>query len=146
MMRMSPSERNAEDIRRLKARAARRGLSPGPGAYSPQDANKTSLKLSGHAAFRSSSDRIVSNLLKDKGDPGSYEPQIYLSLVRQASTSWNKSASGECAPRRHERLPRPCLTRDATRACWPRLSPTARPCDGRGQDCLWRDRGAESRL
>ena len=32
-------------------------------------------------------------LLKDKGDPGDYEPQIYLSLSRHAQQSFNRSAS-----------------------------------------------------
>ena len=92
-MAMSPSQRNAEDIKRLKARAARRGLTPGPGSYSPERQSSSSTDLSGHFAFRSSTQRIKVNFLNDTGDPGEYDAQLYLSLVKQASTSWNKSAT-----------------------------------------------------
>ena len=103
-MQMSPSQRGAEDSKRLKARSARRGLSPGPGAYSPQQIGSTSRELSGHYAFRSSVERTVSNLLKESGDPGAYEPQVYLSLMRQATMSWNKTASGAQTATRPQRL------------------------------------------
>ena len=92
----SPSQRNAADIKRLKARAARRGLySPGPGAYSPE--KELWRKVTNSAAFRSSSAQTTSNLIKDQGDPGAYEPHIFLSLAKQASSSWNRRVTGACA-------------------------------------------------
>ena len=98
MMQMSPSQRSAEDIQRLKARAAKRGLSPGPGAYSPQAPGSIAANY-GLYAFKSSVQRIVNTQVnREQGDPGSYEPQIYLSLVRQATSSCSKSAAGETPP------------------------------------------------
>jgi hypothetical protein len=98
-MKMSPSQRSSEDMKRLKARAARRGLSPGPGAYDPRMIGSTSLDLTGHFAFRSMAKRgdPMGYMLNEQGDPGAYDSQIYLSLARQASSSWNSSATSACA-------------------------------------------------
>jgi hypothetical protein len=90
-MSMSPTQREKADTKRLNARMAKRNLSPGPAHYSPQRATSTSRDLAGHAAFRSGIERTSSHLLKDKGDPGSYDAHVYLSLVRQALSSFAKS-------------------------------------------------------
>ena len=89
---MSPSQREKIDRKREEARAAKRGTSPGPAHYDPHPVRSTSEKLSGHFAFRSSSKQRMSHLLKDKGDPGAYEPAVYLSLATQATSSHSKSS------------------------------------------------------
>ena len=53
--------------------------------------------MTNSAAFRSSSAQTTSNLIKDQGDPGAYEPHIFLSLAKQASSSWNRRVTGACA-------------------------------------------------
>ena len=52
MLQMSPSQRGVEDGKRLNARWARRGHSPGPGAYDPHQVGSTAQTLSGTGACR----------------------------------------------------------------------------------------------
>ena len=55
---MRPSARAAEDEQRIKARSAKRNVSPGPGAYSPVRMGLTSEALAGSSAFKSKLDRF----------------------------------------------------------------------------------------
>ena len=96
-MQMSPSQRQAEDAKRVQARLLRRGHNPGPAHYSPQQlsvkSTSTLRELAGLYAFKSTA--VRSDLvLQDKGDPGEYSPMIYLSLANGlAAKSFNRSAS-----------------------------------------------------
>ena len=69
-MQMSPSQRQAEDAKRVQARLLRRGHNPGPAHYSPQQlsvkSTSTLRELAGLYAFKSTA--VRSDLvLQDKG-------------------------------------------------------------------------------
>ena len=93
MLSMSPTQRQKEDAKRIQFRISKRGNNPGPAHYSPQRLASTSRELAGHFAFKSSSERIPSILLKDKGDPGEYDPHVYLSLAQSSSMSFNRASA-----------------------------------------------------
>ena len=92
---MSPTQRQAEDAKRIKARMMRRGANPGPAHYSPQqlsaNSSSTLRQLAGEYAFKSTLQR-KDLVFKDKGDPGEYEPAVYLSLANSMK-SFNRSSS-----------------------------------------------------
>ena len=94
-MQMSPTQRQAEDAKRIKARMMRRGANPGPAHYSPQqlsaNSSSTLRQLAGEYAFKSTLQR-KDLVFKDKGDPGEYEPAVYLSLANSMK-SFNRSSS-----------------------------------------------------
>ena len=86
-----PSARAAEDAARLKAKANRTSLNPGPGTYDPRVQRPTSDDLAGSAAFKSKSDRKKHDTLRDVGDPGAYHPYENLTVAKQSQRSFNKS-------------------------------------------------------
>jgi len=75
----------------MKARSAKAGLNPGPGAYDVKRPIITASELAGSAAFKSKSDRKNDVSLKEVGDPGAYNPYDNSTLAAQTSKSFNKS-------------------------------------------------------
>merc|ERR1719247_1333370 len=75
----------------MKARSAKSGLNPGPGAYDVKRPIATASELAGSAAFKSKSDRKNDVSLKEVGDPGAYNPYDNTTLAAQTSKSFNKS-------------------------------------------------------
>jgi hypothetical protein len=89
----SPSQRMSEDEARLRARKAKVGLNPGPGAYDPRRMNKTAEELAGSTAFKSRSDRKTDGSLREVGDPGAYHPYDNMGVSAQSSRSFNRQQS-----------------------------------------------------
>jgi len=87
----SPSQRASLDEARLKARVAKGGLTPAPGAYDPKRLATDSEQLAGTTAFKSKSDRKADSTLREQGDPGSYNPYDNRSMASNASRSFNRS-------------------------------------------------------
>ena len=87
----SPAKRAAMDEQRMKARQAKAGLNPGPGAYDVKRPKVTAAELAGSAAFKSKSDRKNEVSLKEVGDPGAYNPYDNTTLAAATSKSFNKS-------------------------------------------------------
>lgn len=87
-----PSARAAEDAARLRAKASRSSLNPGPGSYDPRLQKATSEDLAGSTAFKSKSDRKKDVSLREVGDPGSYHPYENMGVASQSARSFNKSS------------------------------------------------------
>ena len=87
----APSQRAMDDAARLRARAARLSLNPGPGTYDPKRIGATSDDLAGSSAFKSKSERKKDGSLREVGDPGSYHPHECTTVAYNSSRSFNKS-------------------------------------------------------
>jgi len=87
----SPAKRAALDEARMKARSAKAGQNPGPGAYDVKRTSSTGSELAGSAAFKSKSERKNDVSLKEVGDPGAYNPYDSTQLAAMTSKSFNKS-------------------------------------------------------
>ena len=85
------SQRAASDAARLRARQAKYGRNPGPGAYDPKASTTDIDNLAGSAAFKSKSDRKNDVSLREVGDPGAYNPYDNTSMSAQTAKSFNKS-------------------------------------------------------
>ena len=91
--RPKPSERQKEDKVRVKKKLKKRHINPGPGHYDPKRPGSTSRDLTASSAFRSKSSRHFDpvKLYGHDGDPGAYEPTVYLSLVLQAKHTFSQA-------------------------------------------------------
>jgi len=87
----SPSQRASVDEARMRAKASRYGLNPGPGTYDPKRLGTSSDDLAGSTAFKSKSDRKKDGMLREVGDPGAYEPYSNMTVSSQSARSFNKS-------------------------------------------------------
>ena len=87
----APSQRANDDANRLKVKASRFGLNPGPGTYDPRRPGRTLDDLAGSTAFKSKSDRKNDASLKGNGDPGAYNPYDHMTIGSVSHRSFNKS-------------------------------------------------------
>ena len=94
-MRLSPSERAAEDAARIKARIAKLVFIPGPGAYDPKFQDSSSITFAGSMSFKSQTqrDKTPPSTAENKtmGDPGQYSPELN-QLAAQAKESFQVSS------------------------------------------------------
>eukprot|EP00900_Chrysochromulina_parva_P009466 jgi/Chrpa1/18520/Chrysochromulina_OHIO_Genome00023895-RA len=91
-----PSERQREDKKRLKKKLSKKHFVPGPGTYDPKhkrEVGSTSRDLTGSTVFRSRTQRRFDpvKLYGHDGDPGAYEPTVYLSLVMTAKKTFSQA-------------------------------------------------------
>ena len=94
--RLKPSERQREDKKRLKKKLSKKHFVPGPGTYDPKhkrEVGSTSRDLTGSTVFRSRTQRRFDpvKLYGHDGDPGAYEPTVYLSLVMTAKKTFSQA-------------------------------------------------------
>ena len=105
---MSPSERAAEDVQRIKAKWAKFYYVPGPGTYEPKFQVTTALNFAGSTSFRSKTDREKtppsSAQNRQTSDPGQYNVEMNQIAAKskasfQVSSKAGKSSFGSNVPR-----------------------------------------------
>ena len=100
----APSQRANDDANRLKVKASRFGLNPGPGTYDPRRPGRTLDDLAGSTAFKSKSDRKNDASLKGNGDPGAYNPYDHMTIGSVSHRSFNKSQQTGAEDQDHSRM------------------------------------------